>query len=315
MGSDMPLSRIKTAIVIVGPTGSGKTTLSILLARRLKAEILSADSRQIYRHLTIGTAKPTAAERHGIVHHFIDILDPRQEYNAGKYGIEARKVLDDIRKKGNNVIVVGGSGLYIKALVDGFFDGPGKDPEIRDRLEHELKQEGMEGLLKRLAEVDPASAKTMSAERKARRIVRALEVYYTTGKPLSVHFFEQEHQPMRDVVMVAPLWERASLYEHINSRVESMMKNGFLEEVRWLKSEGYSATLNALNTVGYRELYDHLAGKTTLDVAVRLIKMKTRRFAKRQMTWFRKDGRVRWIPVRSENDLEKMAEEVLAMVG
>jgi len=163
--------------------------------------------------------------------------------------------------------------------------------------------------------VDPASAKTMSAERKARRIVRALEVYYTTGKPLSVHFFEQEHQPMRDVVMVAPLWERASLYEHINSRVDSMMKNGFLEEVRWLKSEGYSATLNAMNTVGYRELYDHLAGKTTLDEAVRLIKMKTRRFAKRQMTWFRKDGRVRWIPVRSENDLEKMAEEVLAMVG
>lgn len=311
----MPLSRIKTTIVIVGPTASGKTALSILLARRLKAEILSADSRQIYRHLTIGTAKPTEAERGGIVHHFIDILDPRQEYNAGEYGTEARKVLENIRKKRNAAIVVGGSGLYIKALIDGFFDGPGKDPEIRDRLEYELERDGIEGLLRTLTAVDPDSAKRMSVEPKARRIMRALEVYYSTGKPLSVHFSEQEHQPLGDFVMVAPLWERALLYKHIDSRVESMMKNGFLDEVHWLRLEGYSAALNSLNTVGYRELYDHLDGKITLDEAVGLIKMKTRRFAKRQMTWFRRDERIHWIPVKSEGDLEKMAETVLETSG
>jgi len=303
--------RRKTTIVIVGPTASGKTALSLLLARRLKAEIISADSRQIYRHLTIGTAKPSEAERREITHHFVDILDPRREYNAGEFGTGSRMVWEDIQKRGKTVIVVGGSGLYVKALVDGFFGGPGKDPEIRDRLEHELEQVGIDGLLKKLAAVDPSSSKNMSAEPKARRIMRALEVYYSTGKPLSVHLSEQEHRSLTDFIMVAPLWERLSLYKHIDDRVGAMMKSGLLDEVRWLKSEGYPSSLNALNTVGYRELFEHLDGKTTLEEAVDLIKMNSRRFAKRQMTWFRRDERVHWIPVRSEVDIEKMAEKVL----
>jgi tRNA dimethylallyltransferase len=304
-----------TTIVVVGPTASGKTALSLLLARRLNAEIISADSRQIYRHLTIGTAKPSETDRRDVPHHFIDVLDPRQDYSAGEFGTEARAVLADIQKRGKRALVVGGSGLYVKGLVDGFFDGPGKDPEIRERLERELEQEGVTGLLKKLTLIDPASAAVMSREPKARRIMRALEVYYSTGKPLSVHFAEQKSRTMPNVIMVAPLWERALLYKHIDDRVTGMMKSGFLEEVRWLESEGYPPHLNALNTVGYRELVEYLGNKITLEEAVSLIKMNTRRFAKRQMTWFKRDERIRWIPVHSEKDLQRMAEKILGFTS
>ncbi len=303
-----------TTIVIVGPTASGKTALSLLLARRIDAEIVSADSRQIYRYLTIGTAKPSEAERSEIPHHFIDILDPNQDYSAGEFGLQARALLVEIQKRGKRAIVVGGSGLYVKALIDGFFDGPGKDPEIRERLERELEGEGIEGLLRKLGSVDPATAQVMSREPKARRIIRALEVYYSTGRPLSVHFSEQQRNILPNFIMVAPLWERALLNRHIDNRVEGMMKQGLVDEIRWLRSHGYQANLNALYTVGYRELFEHLDKKTSLDDAVSLIKLNTRRFAKRQMTWFRADKRVRWMPVSSEDDFEKIAASILKLM-
>lgn len=319
MENDMPARgaqsnpSVGTTTIIVGPTASGKTALSLLLARRMNAEIVSADSRQIYRHLTIGTAKPSDSDRSKVPHHFIDILDPNQEYSAGEYGVQARGVLEEIQKRGKSALVVGGSGLYVKALVDGFFDGPGKDPEVRERLERDLEREGISGLLKKLEHVDPATAQAMAREPKARRVMRALEVYYSTGKPLSVHFSEQKRNPLSNFIMVAPLWERALLYKHIDERVVGMMKQGLLDEVRWLKSHGYHANLNALNTVGYKELFEHLEKKTSLDEAVSLIKLNTRRFAKRQMTWFRADKRIRWLPVSSDRDFEETASSILAL--
>ncbi len=301
---------METIVAIVGPTASGKTELALLLAERLNAEIISADSRQVYRLLDVGTAKPSLDERKGIVHHFLDILDPKEEYSAGAYGKEARAVLRDMQNRGKPAVIVGGSGLYVQALIDGFFDGPGKDPEIRGRLEREYLEGGIQGILESLRGVDPESAQSMESEPKPRRIMRALEVYYATGKPLSRHRAEQTLGSVLNTTKVGILWERAALYERIDQRVSSMMKMGFLEEVASLRTMGYTPDLNALNTVGYKELFEHLAGRISLTEAVESIKRNTRRFAKRQMTWFRRDQRIQWI--RPGIKMEDVASGILA---
>jgi tRNA dimethylallyltransferase len=296
-------------LAIVGPTASGKTALSILLAEKLKGEIISADSRQIYRCLDIGTAKPAPDELKRTTHHFINILNPDQFYNAGEYGIQARTKIEELLKQNNQPILVGGSGLYVRAVIDGFFEGPGKNTEVREQLENEAHTLGAEILFERLKKIDPISAAKMDAT-KVRRVIRALEVYYTTGKPISdLHSIQESKIPF-ETVQFGLEWERKDLYHRIDRRVDEMIENGLIEEVRGLIAQGYSRGANALNTVGYKEIFDFLDGKTTKEEMIRLIKQNTRHFAKRQLTWFRADKRIRWIPVHDETDWNEIAEHI-----
>ncbi|MCX6121972.1 MAG: tRNA (adenosine(37)-N6)-dimethylallyltransferase MiaA [Ignavibacteriales bacterium] len=296
-------------LVIVGPTASGKTALSILLAEKLGGEIISADSRQIYRYLDIGTAKPTSEELQRVGHQFINILNPDQYYNAGEYGQQARAKIEELLKQNKQPILVGGSGLYVRAVIDGFFEGPGKNSDIREQLETEVHALGPEKLFERLKKIDPVSAGKMDAT-KVRRVIRALEVYYTTGKPISDLHSIQEAKNSFEAVQFGLQWERKALYHRIERRVDEMIENGLIEEVRGLLEKGYSRGANALNTVGYKEVFDFFEGKITKEEMTRLIKQNTRHFAKRQLTWFRADKRIQWIPLNDETNWNVIAEHI-----
>jgi tRNA dimethylallyltransferase len=297
-------------IAIVGPTASGKSHLGILLAERLNGEILSADSRQIYRHLTIGTAKPSTKDLQKIPHHFIDILNPSQPYNAGEYGIQAREKISTLLSKRKQPILVGGSGLYVRAVIDGFFDGPGKDSEVREQLECEAKEVGNAAMLEKLRAVDPKSAASMNPKR-LHRIIRALEVYQLTGKPISEHHTEQESAPPFSVFQFGLAWDRATLYRRIDERVEWMLSSGLLKEVEELAAKGFDKHLNSLNTVGYKEAFDYLESKITYAEMKRLIQRNTRRYAKRQLTWFRADKRIVWLPVDEHTNWNELTERLV----
>ncbi len=299
---------IKPLIALVGPTASGKTQIGIELAKILHAQIVSADSRQVYKYLTIGTAKPTKEEQHGIIHHFIDILEPDKEYSAGQYGNEARHCIQSLCEKGIQPIIVGGSGLYIRAVIDGLFQTGEKNVEIRKQLQAELEEHGKEWLYKQLQRVDPEAAATMDAT-KVRRVIRALEVFYTTGKPISFHHKIQQTQSI-PVLQVAFEWKRHELYQRINQRVEVMLQKGLLDEVLDLKRKGFDTTINALNTVGYKEAFEYLDGIITYEKMKEKIQQNTRRFAKRQLTWFRADKRIKWIELDSQTDIVKLANAI-----
>ena len=296
-------------LAIVGPTASGKTALSILLAEKMQGEIISADSRQIYRSLDIGTAKPAPEELKRFTHQFINILDPDQYYNAADYGQQARAKIDELLKQNKQPILVGGSGLYVRAVIEGFFEGPGKNSEIREQLEHEARTLGSEILFERLKKIDPISSAKMDAT-KMRRVIRALEVYYTTGKSISDLHSTQEIKTPFETVQFACEWDRKALYHRIERRVDGMLENGLIDEVRGLLEKGYSRGVNALNTVGYKEVIDFIDGKITKEEMIRFIKQNTRRFAKRQLTWFRADKRIKWIPVNDDTDWNEIAENI-----
>jgi tRNA dimethylallyltransferase len=296
-------------LAVVGPTASGKTRLSILLAERLRGEIISADSRQIYRYLDIGTAKPIPEDLHRIPHHFINILNPDQDYNAGEYGQQARLKIEELLKQNKLPILVGGSGLYVRAVIDGFFEGPGKNTEIREQLEEELHRLGREKFFEKLVKIDPISAAKMDAT-KVRRVIRALEVYYFTGKSISDLHSTQETKPSFNVMQFGLYWERKNLYKRIDRRADEMLEKGFVEEVRGLIAKGYARGTNAFNTVGYKEVIGSIEGNLTKEEMIKLIKQNTRRFAKRQLTWFRADKRIRWICVNEETDWNKIAETI-----
>jgi tRNA dimethylallyltransferase len=300
----------RVCIAIVGPTASGKTPLSLLIAEYLDAEIISADSRQLYKYLDVGTAKPSREERARVVHHFIDILDPAEEYNAGRFGVEAREVASSVFTQRKTPILVGGSGLYVRAFVDGLFGGPGKDPVIRQRLETRLEAEGLDALFEELKRVDAKGASAMK-QVKARQVIRALEVYYATGRPMSEFHAQQETAPDFEVLQFGLLWERNELHTRIHRRVDAMMALGFVQEVEMLRERGYDRRLNALNSVGYKELFDYLEGKCTLDQAIEWIKQNTRRFAKRQLTWFRSDARIRWIRLKPGGEMKDIADRIV----
>lgn len=287
-------------LVVVGPTASGKTALALELARRLDGEIVSADSRQIYRYLDIGTAKPTPEERAAIPHHFVDLLSPDQEYNAGRFGEEGRRVIDEILGRTRTPIVSGGSGLYVHSLIDGFFEGPGADPEYRENLDDRLRKNGLAALLEELRRVDPLSASRIDPT-KPRRIIRALEVYHATGRPLSEHHAAPPPEISFTPVLLGLHWERGELYERIDRRCGEMIDAGLLREADEIERRGYPSTLNALNSVGYREAYAFLRGAIGREEMLRLFRRNTRRYAKRQLTWFRRDARIRWIPMNGRS--------------
>ncbi len=302
----------KTVIVIVGPTCSGKTNLSLKLAQSIPSEIISADSRQIYKLLDIGTAKPSKDEFKKIPHHLIDILDPSENYDVSKFEKDAKKIIDGILNKNKTPIVVGGSGLYIKALIDGIFDTADKDDEYRKVLLQKRKELGNEFLYDELKKVDPESTVKMLPQN-WKRVIRALEVFHTTGKPIWKHHQDQSLQKEKkySYKQFGLNWERETLYKNINDRVDEMFKNGFVDEVKNIRSRNFNKKLNSLNTVGYKEIIQCLEGEISLDRAVDLIKRNTRHYAKRQLTWFRKDNRIQWFDVNDLSGLDQIAKKII----
>lgn len=299
---------VSNVLVLVGPTASGKTQISLRLAEQYNAEIISADSRQIFKYMDIGTAKPSIADRNKVKHYFVDELSPEEDFNAGKFGKLGREIVNDIIKRKKVPFVVGGSGLYIRSLIDGLFDGPAANNEIREMLYHRLRTQGVEVLLEELRKVDPITASTLLRSN-TRRIVRALEVYHLTGVAISKY---RQQRPTINFTpcMVGLRWKRANLYDRINRRVDYMIQQGLLDEVRTLQLMGYSESLNSLQTVGYKEVFNYFRGAITYERMIEMIKQNTRRFAKRQLTWFRADKRIRWFDVESEEQLPAVAEEI-----
>ncbi len=301
----------KTVIVIVGPTGSGKTNLSLKLAQFIPAEIISADSRQIYKFLDVGTAKPSKDELKKVPHHFIDTLNPSENYDASLFEKDAEKVIEEIFKKKKTPIVVGGSGLYIKALIDGIFDTADKDENYRKKLLEKRKEFGNEFLYEQLKKVDPQSAANMFSQN-WKRVMRALEVYHSTGEPIWKHHEKQSSGKEKKYLFkqFGLNWQREDLYNKINQRVDWMNENGLIEEVKSILSRGFNKNLNSLNTVGYKEIIQYLEGKITLERAIALIKQNTRHYAKRQLTWFKKDQRINWLKIDSFRDIEDASVEI-----
>ena len=280
-------------IALVGPTGSGKTAASVALAGEGDAEIVNCDSRQIYRGLDIGSAKPTAAERAGVPHHLFDVVDPDQSYDAARYAAAARSAIAEITGRGRRVVVVGGTGLYLRALRFGLFAGPPADPALRARLTAE--DEAVPGSLHaRLAQLDPDSAVRLHPNDRL-RVIRALEVLEGTGRPLSAwhgaHRFAGDELPMRVVGLQVA---RADLYARLDARCAAMLDAGLLDEVRGLVAR-YDPTRPALQSIGYRQVAAHLRGECDLPAALEAMRRATRQFAKRQTTWFRAEPGIAWI--------------------
>jgi len=301
----------RIVLCIIGPTASGKTSVALDVAKSLDAEVISADSRQVYKYLDIGTAKPSIEQRRQVRHYFIDELDPGEDFNAGEFGKRGRAIIEDIFRRKKVPLVVGGSGLYVQSLIDGFFEGPPRDEEIRERLYRQLEEGGVEALLQKLKRVDPVSANKMLPSN-TRRIIRALEVHEITGSPISA-LQEQKAEITFTPLLVGLSWDRKLLYARINERVDSMLKAGLIEEVKKLKKMGYTERLNSLQTVGYQEAFRYLSGEIDYDTMVELIKRNSRRFAKRQLTWFRRDKRIHWIPMRDESDFPTIAQEIVKL--
>lgn len=290
-------SSLKKLIVIAGPTAVGKTAAAIKLAQQLKTEIISADSRQFYREMSIGTAKPNAEELAQAKHHFIDSHSITENFTVGDFEKQALELLDELFKTHDQVIMVGGSGLFIQAVIQGFDDLPTADPEIREKLNLELAEKGIENLQDKLQEADPDYYNQVDLNN-PQRLIRALEVFEATGKPFSSFRKAAINKRPFESIKIALNLPREELYDRINKRVDIMVEQGLIEEVRSLMPYKH---LNALNTVGYSELFDYFDGKTDLHTAINLIKRNTRRFAKRQLTWFRKDQEMKWMVADDPN--------------
>ncbi len=297
----------KTLVVVAGPTASGKTALAIQLAQRFRTAILSADSRQFYREMTIGTAKPDIAELAAAPHYFINSHSITELFNVGDFEREGLQLLNELFKQHHVVVMAGGSGLFIKAICEGFDDLPEVDPTIREHLNQRHTAEGISPLQQQLQQADPEYYRQVDIHN-PQRLIRALEVIESTGRPYSsFRKASVKPRPFRIIKLAIDL-PREVLYARINYRVDIMMQNGLLDEVKGLRDYCH---LNALNTVGYAELFDYLGGKTDLATAVTLIKQNTRRFAKRQMTWFRKDHKIKWVkPEELESVIEQLGAEL-----
>lgn len=306
-------------VVVVGPTAVGKSELAIELALRTRGEVVTADSMQVYRGLDIGTAKPTLEDRRGVPHHLIDICDPDERFNVAEYRRLAHRVIEEVHGRGNLPILAGGTGLYVKAVLDEFlFPDEGADYELRRRLEAEAKEAGPLALHSRLREVDPLTAQRLHPN-DVRRVVRALEVYHTTGKPLSEHLRSaRASEPKYDVAIFGLTRPREILYRRINERVDAQIEQGLIEEVRRLKAR-YGDLPVARQALGYKEIHAYLTGELTLEQAVERLKRDTRRFAKRQYTWFRREPGIRWIDLEEVRPLgaavELIREEIKGRLG
>lgn len=298
-------------IAIVGPTASGKTELSVKIAEHFNTEIISADSRQVYRNIPIVSSVPTLDERKGIKHYFLEILNLDEEFNAGIFAKETRKIINRLFRKSKIPIIVGGSGLYVKALIDGLFEIDIESKEIREELNNILIEKGKEYLYDRLKKIDPESANKITPSF-YRRVIRALEVFYCSGVPISKLQKENISVPHFNSIQFGISMVREKLYERINKRVDKMLECGLIDEIRNLLRKGYHyKTHNSLNTVGIKEVVRYLENEFDYNTMTEEIKKNTRRFAKRQLTWFRKDKRIIWVDASENiyNDIIKILEK------
>lgn len=280
----------KTLISIVGPTAIGKTALSIKLAQHFNTEIVSADSRQFFKEMNIGTAVPSTEEQNAAKHHFIQHISVKDNYSVGDFERDAMSKIEAIHKKNDIAIMVGGSGLYVKAVTKGLDNFPNVDESIRTELNKRLIDEGIEALQKELKSLDPIAHESIAIDN-PQRLIRALEICIGSGQPYSSFLTNPEKSRPFKTLSIGLNAERSTIYDRINQRVDIMVKNGLLEEAKTLLKH---KDLNALNTVGYKELFNYFEGEWTLDFAISEIKKNTRRFAKRQLTWFRKDETIKW---------------------
>lgn len=295
----------RTLVVIVGPTAVGKTNFAVEMAKFLNAEIISADSRQFYKELCIGTAKPTMDEMQGVQHHFVDFLSIEDEYNAYDFEKETLQVLDQLFENNHFAILTGGSGLYVKAVCEGIDLMPDIPIESRLSLKNQLEENGLEFMLERLKQIDREYYQIVDKQNPA-RILRALEIYETTNKPYSTfRKGEKAHRAFK-ILKIGLEREREELYQRINQRMDIMIGNGLFAEAENLFEMRH---MNALKTVGYKEIFDYMEGKYDRDEAIRLLKRNSRRYAKRQMTWFKKDEEIKWFhPDKFEEVLKLIAE-------
>ncbi len=294
-------------VVIAGPTAVGKTAVSIELAQRLSTEIISADSMQVYKLLSIGTAKPTRNELKGIVYHLIDFVDPDYQYNLGDFVSDADRIITKLQSQQKLPIVCGGTGLYIKGLLQGIFNIPSRDPDVRRSLEERCAREGLFVLHEELKRIDPDAAHIMPNDKQ--RILRALEVYLVTGQPISRLQQQFCSTPRYRAAVFVLSMSRPSLYRRICERVDKMLQYGWLDEAQRYLAAGYSENNPAVKALGYRELFAFLRGKVSFEEAVALIKRRTCQFAKRQLTWFRAMTDAKWINVENRTPQE-VAEKI-----
>jgi tRNA dimethylallyltransferase len=299
----------KTRLVIVsGPTASGKTSLAVELALLFNGEIISADSMQVYKLMDIGTAKPTLVERKGVAHHLIDVVYPDEEYTAARFKMEAASKIKEITGRGRTVFIAGGTGLYIKTLTQGLFKGPEANRELRQELAAVASDKGREALHEMLKKIDPEGAAAIHPNN-INRVIRAIEVFELAGKPISS--LQKEHSfsdSPYECFKIGLDVERETLYDAIDCRVDRMVSAGLLEETRALVDMGYGYDLKPMLGLGYKEMSGHLLGARTLEEAVELIKRNTRHYAKRQLTWFRKDTDTKWFkPSEKKNILESVS--------
>jgi tRNA dimethylallyltransferase len=297
-----------SVVILLGPTGVGKSRLAIELAEEFGGEIISADSMQVYRYMDIGTAKPSREEQRRIPHHLIDVVNPDQAFHASLYRMLGRKKIEDLHLSGKRIWVVGGTGLYIKALTQGIFPGPQIDPSVRERLKRESAEKGGDFLFRRLQSIDPNTASGIHPNDLSRTL-RALEVFDSTGMPIS--FFRDQHRfqdrPYR-TLKIGLEADRKMLYQRIEQRVDQMIERGLLQEVVGLMDMGYGPELKPMQSLGYKQIIQFVSNEMEWEDAIRLMKRDTRRYAKRQWTWFKADPEVLW---RNEaTDRKQIFEEV-----
>ena len=292
---------MKNIICIAGPTASGKTDFAVALAKELNGEVVSCDSMQIYKRMDIGTAKPTKEEMQGIVHHMIDVAEPDEDFSVSRYCEMASPIVDDIISRGKTAIIAGGTGLYMDSLIRGNAFAPYPATGRRQELEDRADREGIEVLMQWLQKIDPETAARLHlSDRK--RIIRALEIYLETGETMTAHNLKTQAIPPR----YSPLWlgldfeERSQLYERIDRRVGIMLEQGLIQEIQSLLSSGISAKCTAMQAIGYKEFVSALAGYGTVEEAAELVRQSSRRYAKRQLTWFRRNSAMHWL-IRSRN--------------
>ena len=302
-------------LAVVGPTASGKTKLSVELAKALNGEIVSADSMQIYKGMDIGTAKPTFEEMQGIPHHLMGFLDSKENFSVAIYVEMAHKIIADIHSKGKLPIVTGGTGLYVDSLLNSikFFDNT-SDDIIRDKYSELLEEKGLDYLLEKLKKIDYETYEKLLEQRNAKRIIRALEFFEVTGKTISEqNRLSKQDSPYNPIKIGLTCRDRQVLYDRINLRVDLMLKDGLLEEAEKVLNSDLSNT--AEKAIGYKELIPYFKGESTLDECVEVLKMNTRRYAKRQLTWFRRDQEINWIYIDEHNSFKDILNKALSFIN
>ncbi len=300
---------LKKIIAVVGPTASGKTALAIEIAKEFDGEIVSCDSMQIYEGMDVGTAKPTKEEMEQIPHHMIDIATPWENYSVADFTQTARTCIEDILSRGKTPVLAGGTGLYVDSILQNIvFDEYESDPEFRDAMQKIAETKGAEEVHRLLAEKDKEAADKIHPNN-VRRVIRALEVCHLTGKTFTQVNLEARKEPLYDALILGIDTDREVLYERINVRVDKMIEDGLLEEVKSLKDKGVNRETTAMQAIGYKELFDYLEGTISFDDSIEKIKMESRRYAKRQLTWFRRNEEINWVSVQKREDIDEIIRQ------